>query len=64
MVDIREISGLIGPRLSRVLTCAEAALPSDQFRAFRKLVLDEFGRNGFEGDLRTYFKEHQSKHNG
>lgn len=40
------------PRMNKVLTIAEAALPQSQFQAFRKLFLEEMGRNGFEAFLR------------
>lgn len=40
------------PRMNRVLTIAEAALPQSQFQAFRKLFLEDMGRNGFEAFLR------------
>jgi hypothetical protein len=59
MIDTRDIMNLVSPRVSRVLTIAEAALPKDQFRAFRKLVLDEFGRNGLEGELYEFCKQHR-----
>jgi hypothetical protein len=33
------------------LLVAQASLPSSQFQAFRTVVLNEFGRNGLEGEL-------------
>lgn len=42
---------LLNPRKHRVLQMAQAALPEFQFKAFRKLFLDEFGGNGLESDL-------------
>jgi hypothetical protein len=44
--------------MRRVLQVAEASLPSDRYPAFRKLVLDEFGRSGLETELERVFKEH------
>jgi len=41
----------------RILLFGESSLSRDQFRAFRKLVLDEFGRYGIEGRLRSLFKK-------
>lgn len=38
-------------RLNRLLLVAEASFPESQFLAFRKITLDEFGRNGLEGEL-------------
>lgn len=42
---------LLNARKNRVLLVAQAALPESQFSAFKKLFLDEFGRNGLEGEL-------------
>jgi len=41
----------------KILLFGESSLSRDQFRAFRKLVLDEFGRYGIEGKLRSLFKK-------
>jgi hypothetical protein len=38
--------------MNRVLTAAEIGLPGSQFEAFRRLMLDEFGRSGFEATLK------------
>lgn len=51
MVTLPAILALINPRKKRLLSIAEAALPETQFRAFRGLLLDEFGRQGLERDL-------------
>ena len=40
------------PHMNRVLTAAEIGLPGAQFEAFRLLMLDEFGRSGFEATLK------------
>jgi len=53
-----EILNLIQARVAKTLTVAEAALPKSQFLAFRKLMLDEFGRNGLETELRDLLDEH------
>lgn len=47
----QEIAHCLSKCKSQILTYAEASLPASQFKAFRKLVLDEFGRNGLESDL-------------
>ena len=44
---------LVNARLNRVLLIAQAALPEHQFEAFRRLILDEFGRAGLIRDLDT-----------
>jgi hypothetical protein len=41
---------------NRVLRMAEAALPPTQFRAFRKLVLDEFGEQGAQQQIKRLFR--------
>ena len=41
----------VDARKNHVLRIAQAALPENQFRAFRGLFLDEFGRNGLEMEL-------------
>lgn len=45
------ILGLLNARKNRVLLLAQAALPEHQFKAFRTLVLDEFGQSGLEKEL-------------
>lgn len=37
---------------NRILLYLEAAVPADQFKALRKLILDELGRSGVEGKVR------------
>lgn len=66
MVSIVDIEALLTQRKSRVLTCAEAALPESQFRAFRKFFLDEFGKSGFISDLDRLFanSSHSMERNG
>lgn len=64
MTDPRDIVNLVNFRVSKVLTVAQAALPRDQFTAYRKLVLDEFGRNGLETDLYELLAQHHGKRNG
>jgi len=59
MIDPRDIVGLIKLRVGRTLTVAEAALPPSQFNAFRKLMLDEFGRNGLEAELFELLNRHR-----
>ncbi len=54
MVTKDDIIGVLNPRLSRLLQLAEAALPESQYRAFRKLALDEFGNSGFGKDLALF----------
>ena len=61
MVNLAAIVELLNRRKSRVLRYAEAALPETQFRAFRGLVLDEFGREGLEKDLERVMAERNTE---
>ena len=51
MTDPRDIMNAVNPRINRILTAAEIGLAPNQFQAFRKLVLEEFGRNGLAQDI-------------
>ena len=55
MISREEIDKLISSKLNRVLLVAETALPATQFQAYRKIVLDEFGKNGRAQDLDKLF---------
>ena len=50
---VLEIYGAVS---GRVLLVAEAALPPEQFKAFRRLVLDEFGEQGATKQIKRLFK--------
>jgi len=52
MVTLKLIVELLNKRVNNVLVFAESSLPESQFRAFRKLVLNEFGESGFQKDLK------------
>jgi len=51
MIMLQLLLDAVNARKNRALRLAEAALPESQFRAFRGLFLDEFGRNGLEAEL-------------
>ncbi len=51
MVKKAHIVELVNRRVTDILDVAEAALPPEQFRAFRKVTLNAFGRKGLEGEL-------------
>lgn len=38
-------------RKNNVLLVAQAAMPDSQFQAFRKIVLNELGKSGFQQEL-------------
>ncbi len=48
---------LLNIRKSKILTYAQVAMTEHQFKAFRSLVLDEFGKNGLESDLNKLLNE-------
>ncbi len=41
----------LNERKNRLLLTAQVGLPENQFEAYRRILLDELGRNGFERDL-------------
>lgn len=41
----------LNERKGRLLLTAQVGLPEKQYDAYRKILLDELGRNGFEKDL-------------
>ena len=64
MIDLDTIRALIKPRMRKVLEFGELAIPPAQFAAFRKLVLDEFGRSGLESELERAFRKHHQERDG
>ena len=61
MVRQEDIQRLINMRLNKVLLVIETALPLNQFQAFRKITLNEFGNNGLGKDMERLFQEMQYK---
>ena len=64
MLTKEAILPLVNARLNRVLLIAQAALPEHQFEAFRRLILDEFGRAGLIRDLDTVLGENRQERHG
>ena len=62
MVDREHIDRLINSRLTRLLLVAETALPASRFQAFRKIVLDEFGKSGLGKELDRTFSKEKDRH--
>lgn len=52
---------LLNARKNRVLLVAQSSLPESQFKAFRQLFLDEFGKGGLEKELARVLAEKQHK---
>jgi len=57
MVTKEEMMELVRIHLNRVLLMAESSLSESQFKAYRKLVLDEFGQSGLDKELDAVFKK-------
>lgn len=58
MASKNTIVNLLNRRVHKVLVVAETALPPQQFRAFRKFTLDEFGETGLISELRNLEVSH------
>jgi len=55
------ILGKLDERKNRLLLTAQVGLPENQFDAYRKILLDELGRNGFEKDLEEVLLQHTER---
>ena len=51
----------LNERKNRLLLTAQVGLPENQFDAYRKILLDELGRNGFEKDLEEVLMQHTER---
>lgn len=58
---LHAIMSALDQRKNNVLLVAQAALPQCQFEAFRKVILNELGRSGFQKDVETVLKEHTDR---
>ena len=54
MVTREDVLGLLNPHLNRVLSYVELVTPREKFEVCRKLILDEFGRDGLGKDLDAF----------
>ncbi len=52
----RDVLDIYSTVCNRVLRMAEASLPATQFKAFRRLVLDEFGEQGAQQQVKRLFR--------
>lgn len=57
VIALQTLLEMVNARKSKVLLIAESSLPEAQFRAFRKLILGEFGEKGLEGELQRLYTE-------
>lgn len=51
----------LNERKNHLLLTAQVGLPEKQFNAYRKILLDELGRNGFEKDLEEVLMQHMER---
>lgn len=54
---INSVITLLNVRKSKILTYAQVAMTEHQFKAFKGLILDELGKNGFETELEQLLNE-------
>lgn len=59
MTLLAVLLSVVNARKNRALRYAEAAMPESQFRAFRGLFLDEFGRNGLESEVERIVADYE-----
>jgi hypothetical protein len=51
----------LNERKNRLLLTAQVGLPANQFDAYRTILLNELGRNGFERDLEEVLKQYKER---
>ena len=61
MVTLAAMLEALNASKNRMLLIAQAALPESQFRAFRQIFLNEFGKSGLERELERLFAEDRTK---
>lgn len=55
---------VLNRRKGKVLDLAELSMHEGQFRTFKKLFLNEFGRDGAERELQRVVAEYERQRNG
>jgi hypothetical protein len=61
MTLLEVLLGAVNARKNKALQLAQVGLPEPQFRAFRGLFLDEFGRNGLESELARIVADYENR---
>lgn len=60
---VNVVEDLLNRRKRKLLLAAESSMPADQFKGYRKQLLNELGQSGFrkdlEEELRKRFKDWQ-----
>lgn len=62
MVTLAAVLELLNRSKGKTLWLAECAMSESQYRAFRKGLLDIYGRNGMERELVKLFAEDEKRH--
>ena len=58
---LQQILDALSPHKKELLLLAEAVLPPQQFAAYRKLLLNRLGRQGFESELEHIIAENEKQ---
>ena len=53
--------GKLNERKNRLLQYAQVGMSQSQFEVFRKLLLDELGKNGYEKELEDALSQHTER---
>ena len=54
--EIKQLSEIYNKSKNRILLYLEASVSPEQFKALRRLILDELGRSGAEGKIQLTFE--------
>lgn len=60
---VNEIFEIYNESKNKILLYVESSVSKDQFKALRKLILDELGRNGAEGRIRELVERYGQAQN-
>jgi len=64
MVTRKDIEEIINNKLNYILLVGQSSLPENQFKAFRKLILDSLGEKGLGRELERIFNESERQGKG
>lgn len=51
------VETLLNRRKNKLLLAAQSAMPADQFKGYRKQLLNELGKSGFRKDLENELRK-------
>jgi len=64
MVNSKDIIRLLNRHITKILDAAEAAIPPGRYKAFRRIVLRELGKDEFELELNRLYAARPQELNG